>query len=648
MYVIGLMSGTSADGVDAALVRISGAPPELKWQVVAYHHLPHPPELREHIFTLFNLETGRVDLLCRLNFDLGRAFAQAALRVIEIAGLAPSQVDLIGSHGQTIWHIPADQEGASTLQIGEPAVIAELTGIPVVSNFRTRDMAAGGQGAPLVAYVDTLLLTDPVKTRAAQNIGGIANVTYLPPLSGGLGQAFAFDTGPGNMLIDDAARRASDGRLQYDLDGRLAAAGNIHPCLLEELLDEPYLTRKPPKTTGRELFGAQLGSRIWQKAVGLGLHPADTLATLTAFTAESIARAYRDFLPAQPEEVVVSGGGAHNPVLMHMLSNKLAPARLLLSDEVGLAVEAKEAVAFAILAYETWHGRPGNLPAATGASRPVVLGSLTPAPPRSWSRQDPQLGLTESFNPRAADLDLLDPLEIAEIMNCEDALVAQAVSLATPSIAQAVRQIAARMQTGGRLIYLGAGTSGRLGVLDASECPPTFGVDPGLVIGLIAGGEPALRSAVEEVEDQADLGEADLRKVQLQPGDSVVGITASGSTPYVLGGLRYARQLGALTVALACSDPADVAREASIAILVPVGPEVISGSSRLKSGTAQKMVLNMISTGVMISLGKTYGNLMVDLKPANAKLRGRAVRLVQHISSLDENAARVLLERCGW
>jgi anhydro-N-acetylmuramic acid kinase len=648
MLVIGLMSGTSADGTDAVLVRISGAPPELKWRVVAYNHLPHPHDLREQIFTLFNLETSRVDLLCRLNFDLGRAFAQAALRVIEIAGATPDQVDLIGSHGQTLWHIPADQEGASTLQIGEPAVIAELTGIPVISSFRTRDMAAGGQGAPLVAYVDKLLLTDPVKIRAAQNIGGIANVTYLPPLSGGLGEAFAFDTGPGNMLIDDAARRASAGRLQYDQDGRLAAAGKIHPGLLEELLQEPYLTRKPPKTTGRELFGAQLGRQIWEKAVRIGLLPEDTLATLTAYTAETIARAYHAFLPAQPEQVIVSGGGARNPVLMHMLAEKLAPARLLLSDEVGLAVEAKEAVAFAILAYETWHGRPGNLPAATGASRPVVLGSITPAPDRSSSPQDLQTSLTESFNPRTADLDLLDPLEIAEIMNNEDALVAHAVSLATPSIGQAVREIAARMQKGGRLIYLGAGTSGRLGVLDASECPPTFGVDPGQVIGIIAGGERALRSAVEDVEDQAGLGEADLRKIQLQPGDSVVGITVSGSTPYVLGGLRYAREVGALTVALACNDPAAVAREASIAILVPVGPEVISGSSRLKGGTAQKMVLNMLSTGVMICLGKTYGNLMVDLKAGNAKLRGRALRLVQHLASLDEHTARDLLERCGW
>ncbi len=648
MNVIGLMSGTSADGTDTVLMHISGVPPELKWRVVAYKHLPYPDGLREQIFTAFQPAASRVDALCQLNFDLGQFFAEAALGVIEAAGVTSDQVDLIGSHGQTLWHIPSGQEGASTLQIGEPAVIAELTGIPVVSNFRASDMAAGGHGAPLVAYVDKLLLTDAVKIRAAQNIGGIANVTYLPPLSGGRGEAFAFDTGPGNMLIDDAARRISGGHLQYDQDGHLAAVGKIHPVLLEELLGEPYLTRKPPKTTGRELFGAQLGAQIWEKAVRMGMNPKDTVTTLTAFTVESIARAYRDFLPHQPAEIVVSGGGARNPVLMRMLAERLAPARVFPSDGVGLAVEIKEAAAFAILAYETWHGRPANLPAATGASRPVILGNITPAPNRYQSQQDARTSLTESCNPRSADLDLCDPLEIAEIMNSEDSLVAQAVSHVTPAIGRAIQEIAERMERGGRLIYMGAGTSGRLGVLDASECPPTFGVDPGLVIGIIAGGEDALRNAIEKVEDDEASGAADLRNIQLQPADSVVGLTVSGSTPFVLGGLRYAREVGALRVAIASNNPAAVAEEAAIAILVPVGPEVISGSTRLKGGTAQKMVLNMISTGVMICLGKTYGNLMVDLKAGNAKLRGRASRLVQQLARVDENSARDLLERCDW
>ncbi|OQA40054.1 MAG: Anhydro-N-acetylmuramic acid kinase [Chloroflexi bacterium ADurb.Bin325] len=382
MIVVGLMSGTSADGVDAAVVRLAGAPPVLEWELLAHVHSPHPPALRAEIFACFRPETGDVARLCALNFALGRAFAAAALAAIAAAGLAPAQVALIGSHGQTVWHIP-DGPAASTLQIGEPAVIAELTGVTTISNFRTRDMAAGGQGAPLVARVDALLFGHPRLRRALQNIGGIANVTYAPP--GGIEAAFAFDTGPGNMLIDDAAQRATGGALDYDRDGALAAAGRVDEELLAELLAHPYYLRPPPKTTGRELFGRQYGAEVWARARARGLSGEDSAATLTELTARSIAAAYRDFLPAWPDEVIVSGGGARNPVLMARLATALARAaaarpapRVMTSDELGLPVEAKEAVAFAVLAYETWHSRPGNLPAATGAQRPVILGSITP------------------------------------------------------------------------------------------------------------------------------------------------------------------------------------------------------------------------------------------------------------------------------
>ncbi len=647
MHIVGLISGTSADGIEAAVVELSGAPPTLNWRLVKHLHVEHSQTLRDEILACVRPETGTVDRLCALNFALGEAFANAALQAIDAAGLIPAQIDLIGSHGQTLWHIPADMPNASTLQFGEPAVIAERTGITTIASFRTRDMAAGGHGAPLVAYVDTLLLSHSTLTRAAQNIGGIGNVTFLPPASNNpddAQQPFAFDTGPGNMLIDYAASRATLGAWAFDHDGALAARGRVDAILLAELMREPYLKQAPPKTTGRELFGAHFGAQVWEKAQARSLRDEDILATLTAFTANSIAQAYRDFLPASPTQVIVSGGGAHNPVLMSMLRDQLAPAQVLRSDDLGLSSEAKEAIAFAVLAYETWFDRPGNLASATGARHPVVLGSLTPA--FTQPSTDTHT-LTESRNPATENIDTLSTLDMVRLMNQEDARVAIAVSAELGHIADAIDRITDRVQSGGRLIYLGAGTSGRLGVLDAAEIPPTFNVGSDRVLALIAGGEEAITRSIEGAEDDANAGAHDVASLNITDKDTVIGIAASGGTPYVLGGMALAKRHGALVVSIACNHPSPMEEQADLSIAPLVGAEAITGSTRLKAGTAEKMVLNLISTGIMVRLGKTFGNLMVDVQPRNSKLRKRARNIIETACHVSSAEAEELLTQCG-
>ena len=376
MIGIGLMSGTSADSIDAACVRFAGAPPRLDWELLSFVTLPMTAELRQEIFAAFRPETGTVDKLCQLNFTLGEWFAKASLEAVKAANLTPAQVDFIGSHGQTVWHIPPNSgEGVpSTLQLGNPAVIAERTGITVVSDFRSRDMAAGGQGAPLVPFVDNLLLSHPTLSRAVQNIGGIGNVTWLP--AGGAGEAFGFDTGPGNMLLDRAAEVLTQGQMHCDMDGKMAFAGKIQENFLQKwMAEEPYFTRKPPKSTGRELFGVQRCDVYLKEMAGLSKE--DILATLTAFTARSTAEAYKNFLPALPDEVLLCGGGARNPAIAAMLQKELPTSRIGRTEDAGLPGDSKEAVAFAVLGYETMNRRPGNLPAATGAKGPVILGSIT-------------------------------------------------------------------------------------------------------------------------------------------------------------------------------------------------------------------------------------------------------------------------------
>ena len=379
MLIVGLMSGTSLDGVDAALVEIEGeGVDDVRFRLVHWLTVPYDEARREAIHGA--ILAGSAERLCALHADLGEWLAEAAVRVCEEAGVPRERVAAVGSHGQTVWHRPpAEGRRGATLQLGDPATLAERTGCAVVSDFRTRDMAAGGQGAPLVPWVDRLLFARPDGPRALQNIGGIGNVTWVPA-RGSEESAFAFDTGPGNALIDAAVEIATGGRLTFDRDGRLAAQGEVDEALLEDLLRHPYFAAEPPKSTGREEFGRPFVERLVQVVEPEGDRDwLDLVATLTELTARTIADAYRSWIvPRGVEEVVVTGGGARNPTLMRRIRTLIEPLTVSDGEVLGIDPECKEAVAFAVLAWAHLRGIPANVPAATGAKGPRVLGSLTP------------------------------------------------------------------------------------------------------------------------------------------------------------------------------------------------------------------------------------------------------------------------------
>lgn len=372
--VAGLMSGTSLDGIDVALVRITGSGLGCRVEPVAFKTFGYDEALRQAILGVCRPDSSTAADICALNFRLGERFAETVLALCREAGVAAGELDLIGSHGQTIWHIP----GHSTLQIGEPAVIAERTGVITVADFRVRDVAAGGQGAPLVPYTEYVLYRDAGKTRLLQNIGGIANVTVLPA-GGGPEAVTAFDTGPGNMMIDYTVSRITGGRQAFDRDGHMAGNGQVNATMLRELLAHPYLKQQPPKSTGREVFGEPFAKALVDKYLAGGVGEYDIVSTLTWFTAASIAGSYRRFiLPRyRVAEVIVSGGGSHNRVLMDLLRRQLPDMTVRTQEELGFSSDAKEALAFAILANEAVSGRANNLPAVTGARGPVVMGKIS-------------------------------------------------------------------------------------------------------------------------------------------------------------------------------------------------------------------------------------------------------------------------------
>jgi anhydro-N-acetylmuramic acid kinase len=375
---LGIMSGTSADGIDVALVRIAGRKATLE----GHAGFPFPAQVQKAILKLGEGRAVTTGEISQLNFALGELFAGATLAACKKFRVAPTQIEVIGSHGQTVFHqgTPAPFLGrrvASTLQIGEPSVIAARTGITTVGDFRPADIAAGGQGAPLVPFVDFLLYRHARIGRVALNIGGIANVTVIPA-GASPEDVFAFDTGPGNMVIDAMVRHFTHGRRGFDRNAEMAIRGNSLRGLLSALLRDKYFFKRPPKTAGREQYGERYVRLVLSHPEARRAKPEDVVRTATLLTALSILDAFHQFIEprAQIGEMIVSGGGAHNPLLMAQIQSGLNKVRVRTADELGLPGDAKEAFAFAVLGHETLHRRPSNVPGATGARKAIVLGKV--------------------------------------------------------------------------------------------------------------------------------------------------------------------------------------------------------------------------------------------------------------------------------
>lgn len=376
--VVGLMSGTSVDGIDAALVRITGSGVNTRVQPLAFKTFAYPPGYSDRVLENSLPGRGSVDVICELNILAGHLFAEAVAKIAKRGGMSLKQIDLIGSHGQTVHHIPEKQsvfgkQIRSTLQIGDPSTIAKLTGITTVGDFRTADMAVGGQGAPLVPFLDYIMFRSHKENRILLNLGGIANITALPR-NCTINRVVAFDTGPGNM-ITDALTKTFFGK-SFDKDGRIAQEGEPDAGLLDWMMGHEYFKKRPPKSTGREEFGEMFIRDFLSKAKEQ--KPENLIATATEFTAQSVFRQYNRFVRPHMKatQVVCSGGGSHNKVMMERLRTLFSPATVVGTEALGISSDAKEAILFAVLANETINEHPSNIPRSTGADRPVILGKI--------------------------------------------------------------------------------------------------------------------------------------------------------------------------------------------------------------------------------------------------------------------------------
>jgi N-acetylmuramic acid 6-phosphate etherase len=711
--IAGAMSGTSADGVDVALVGITGCGLEMSAKLMAWHGRGFPPELREKISRIRRGQAMPIGALAEAGREISLCYAAAVNETLVMAGMRARDLAAVAAHGQTLYHDPPN-----TIQWLDPALLAAEVGSAVVSDFRRADCAAGGQGAPLVALADYLLFRHAKKNRALLNLGGIANLTYLRA-GCGIDRVIAFDTGPGNCLSDDLIRQSDPRGIGWDEGGRLAGMGSAVDAIVKHVLSSAYFTKPPPKSTD----GPAMIKIFLEAQRGRRYRLEDLARTACQITADAIAESMRKFLGAMPEgsrvqgfkgsesvrnfigvmpeEIIVSGGGTLNKTMMDLIRRGLAGCEVRTIDELGIPSAAKEAMAFALLGAATLDGVPGNVPAATGASKAVVLGAVTPRPgrnPKSEIRMTNQTALLKSSgiqaraptpalprstrgggkeagsrrisaeqnqtrNPndrnekvpdrsgllterRLAEsmgLDRMSIFDALAVMNEQDSVAVKAVAAQRAEVAAAIEVVATALTAGGRLIYVGAGTSGRLGVLDAAECPPTFGTDPPMVQGVIAGGEGAMFRSAEGTEDREEEGAAAMNTKDVGPADVIIGIAAGGTTPFVRGALRRAAELGAKTAFLCCVEKTSGEPKADAVIRPLTGPEVLTGSTRLKAGTATKLVLNQITTLAMVRMGKVHENLMVDLKATNQKLWDRAARIVSMLTGASRDEAMEVL-----
>lgn len=624
IWAVGLMTGTVLDGnIDVALLRTDG---ERVAEFGAYRLAPYPPGLLELLEeTLDEARCWGFDgpepaIFATAEDALTRAQADAVRDLLETRGPGLGQLGIVGFHGQTVLHrAPKDGQRGRTRQLGNGALMAQLLGVPVAYDFRSADVAAGGQGAPLSAIYHAALLAgaEAGPETAVLNLGGVGNVTWAGPD----GQLLAFDTGPANAPLNDWIRAHGLGSM--DRDGALARQGQVDEARLARLLADPWFDAPFPKSLDRFDFSSQMAD---------GLSPADGAALLTAFTAGAVGRAL-DLLPVRPSRLVVCGGGRRNPAIMDALATRAA-VEAVSAETLGWRGDAIEAECFALLAVRSLRGMTISFPGTTGVSAPISGGRL------AWPRP-----ATEAASPRYTGVEHWPaPDLVAGLAEGQFAAIG-AVQAAAPALALAIEAMADRLGHGnGRIVSLGAGTSGRIATQDGVELRPTFDWPDDRLLTLMAGGSEALIRATEGAEDQGAEAVAALTSHAIGPEDVVIGVAASGTTPFTLAGLHHARAQGALTISLFNSRGAPMGLAADHPILLDTGAEFVAGSTRLKAGTAQKAALNILSTGVMIRLGHVWRGKMVEMRPTNSKLRLRAEAMVADLADADPARARAALD----